>query len=133
MNILTGAISTVTVQGHLSLVHVEVAAVRLSAIVIDTPDTAPYLSVGTPVQLIFKETEVIVGAGTDHRVSLQNKLPGSVHSIEEGALLSRLTLDTVAGPVVSIITSQAVQQLQLQAGSAVTAMIKTNEMMLSAC
>lgn len=133
MNVFTGEIAAVAVQGSLSLVQVSVGSTRLFAIVIDTPTSASYLAVGTLVQAIFKETEVIIGVGADHRVSLQNKLPGSVQSIEAGTLLSRVTLETVAGKVVSIITTQAVEQLGLREGTDVTAMIKTNEMMLSAC
>ena len=132
MNVLTGEIETVTVQGSLSLVRVSVGSTRLSAIVIDTPDTAPYLTPGNTIRVIFKETEVIIGKGTEHAISLQNKLEGHVRSIESGKLLSKLTLDTTVGQVVSIITTNAVEQLRLQEGSEVTAMIKTNEMMLSA-
>ena len=133
MNILTGTIATVTVQNNLSLIRVDVGSVPLSAIVIDTPESAPYLAPGRTIQVLFKETEVILGKGTDHRISLQNRLVGSVSAIEQGELLSKLTLETTVGRVVSIITTPAVRQLQLQTGTEVTAMIKTNEMMLSEC
>ena len=131
MNTLKGEIASVTVNGSLSLVKVKVGETRISAIVIDTPETATHLQPGNDINLIFKETEVIVGKGTDHAISLQNKMPGKVISIESGELLSKLTLDTVAGEITSIITTNAVTQLQLQPGTAVTAMVKTNEMMLS--
>ena len=131
MNTLKGEIASVTVNGSLSLVKVKVGETRLSAIVIDTPETATHLQPGNDINLIFKETEVIVGKGTDHAISLQNKMTGKVISIESGELLSKLTLDTVAGEITSIITTNAVTQLQLQPDTAVTAMVKTNEMMLS--
>ena len=131
MNILKGTITAVNVQGHLSLVHVDVDSVRLSAIVIDTPDTAPYLVPGQAIQVIFKETEVVLGRGGGHLVSLQNRLVGNVRSIEAGELLSKITVDTTVGSVVSIVTTQAVHQLELQIGTEVTAMIKTNEVILS--
>ena len=131
MNTLAGTIATVNVQGNLSLVYVDVESIRLSAIVIDTPDSASYLLPGHAVQVIFKETEVILGKGHHHEVSLQNRLVGRVQAIEPGALLSKLTLDTTVGKIVSIVTTRAVQQLQLQVGTEATAMIKTNEIMLS--
>ena len=109
----------------------KVKEIRLSAIVIDTPETASYLKIGQSINVIFKETEVIIGKGVEHHISLQNKLEGTVQSIESGSLLSKLILDTIAGNVTSIITTNAVNQLQLEAGSKITAMVKTNEMMLS--
>jgi len=131
MNILPGKIESVKVNGSLSLVHIMVGTTRLTAIVIDTPETAPYLKPENNIKVIFKETEVMVGKGTDHEISLQNKLVGTIQSIESGDLLSKLVLDTKAGTVTSIITTNAVDQLQLEKGSLITAMIKTNEMMLS--
>lgn len=131
MNVLTGQIETITIKGSLSLVRVIIAKIPLTAIVIDTPETAAYLEPGNDVKVIFKETEVIIGKGMDHQISLQNRLIGHVQSIESGELLSRLVIDTHAGQVVSVITANAVDQLALKVGSEVTAMIKTNEIMLS--
>lgn len=132
MNILEGIIKAIKVDGHLSLVHVEVGTTMLTSIVIDTPATASYLTQEHAVKVIFKETEVMLGKGTSHAISLQNRLIGSVKSIVSSPLLTKLVLTTSAGSITSIITTNAVNQLQLTEGSEVTAMIKTNEMMLSA-
>ncbi|NER12862.1 tobe domain protein [Leptobacterium flavescens] len=131
MNILKGEIKNLSVKDSLSLVYVDVEGITLSAIVIDTPQTAAYLTPGSKIQLIFKETEVIIGKGKENHISLQNKLPGTIGFIEKGDLLSRLVVDTEAGKITSIITTNAVNQLGLETGSEVTAMIKTNEIMLS--
>lgn len=119
-----------SVQGALALVGIKVQDLTLSAIIIDTPETVSYLKAGHAIRVVFKETEVIIGRGAGHDISLQNKLEGTVAAVESGELLSRVTIDTVAGPVVSVITSQAVRQLTLKVGDEVTAMIKTNEVML---
>lgn len=131
MNILTGTIDAIETKQNLSLVRVRVQDLHLTAIVLDTPESSDYLEIGKPVRVIFKETEVIIGAGDNHRISLRNKLPGTIQAIERGELLSRITIDTQAGAIVSIITTRSVDQLDLQTGSEVTAMVKTNEMMLS--
>ena len=81
--------------------------------------------------MIFKESEVFIGKGIDHQISLQNKLVGTITTIAKGELLSKLVLDTTVGTITSIITANAVDQLQLIEGETVTAMIKTSEMMLS--
>ena len=131
MNVLNGIVESVAVNGNLSLVRVRVGEIHLSSIVVDTPETVSYLQQDHPVQVIFKETEVIIGKGDDHQISLQNRMVGTIRTIETGDLLSKLTLDTTIGPIVSVITANAVRQLELAEGMRVTAMIKTNEMMLS--
>lgn len=79
---------------------------------------------------MFKETEVIIGKnGTD--ISIQNQIPVKVMAIEQGQLLSQLSLQYQEYALCSIITSNAVKQLQLQPGVEVIAMVKTNEIMLS--
>lgn len=132
MNELRGTIETVEVSGSLSLVRVRVADLLLSAIVVDTPATLSYLHAGAEVAVIFKETEVVLGVGEAPTVSLQNRIPGTVKAVERATLLSRVVLDTAHGPIVSVITTRAVDQLGLAPGVPAMALIKTNEIMLSA-
>ena len=104
MNILKGEIESVNVNGNLSLVKVKIGATRLTSIVIDTPETAPYLQVNHTVNVIFKETEVILGKGADHQISLQNKLIGTVDTIVSEVQRKKLGTPAiiVIGEVVSL-------------------------------
>ena len=131
MNILDGVIEEITVNGALSLAGIRVGDTRFTAIIIDTPDTVAYLKVGNPIHVIFKETEVIIGKGTGHPISLRNKLVGRIQDIQSGELLSKVMVDTSAGRIASVITTNAVKQLELKKGCEVTAMIKTNEILIS--
>lgn len=131
MNILKGNIESITVNGDLSIVRVNVAGSLFSSIVIDTPETASFLKVKNEVKIIFKETEVIIGVGDMSGISLRNKMLGTVKSIDADKLLSKLTLETPMGDITSIITSNAVEQLKIKPGMEVTAMVKTNELILS--
>ena len=131
MNTLKGIVESVTVKKSLSLVKIKVGPYNMTTIVIDTPDSSPYLKRGKPVSVIFKETEVILGKGNNHQISLQNKVNGTIASIESGDLLSKVSLETEVGKIVSVITTNAVKQLELGIGVEVTAMVKTNEVMLS--
>ena len=131
MNILHGLISAVERTGHLALVRVRVGETMMTSIVVDPPRGASAMQKDAPVRVIFKETEVIIGVGSVEHISLRNKLSGTISTIEQGALLSRVTVETAAGPVVSLITTQAVRQLELTTGKPVSAMIKTNEIMLA--
>ena len=131
MNILKANIKEIEVNGDLSIVRVSVGNILLSTIVIDTPETADFLEEGNEVSVIFKETEVIIGVGDMSGISLRNKLPGRVVKIDADNLLSKITVDTEVGEITSIITVNAVNQLKIVVGMEVTAMIKTNELMLS--
>jgi molybdate transport system regulatory protein len=131
MNILKGKIESLNVNGGLSIVKIIVGDISFSSIVIDTPKTAPYLKKGNDINIIFKETEVIIGRGMTDGISLRNKIIGQVKSIDSDKLLSKIVVKSEIGEITSIITSNAVEQLQIEVGTQVTAMIKTNELMLS--
>ena len=131
MNILKGHIDSIKVNGDLSIVKVRVGSSVFSTILIDTPETAPYLFVDNEVKIIFKETEVILGVGDMSGISLRNKMKGKVSHIESDTLLSKVSIDTEMGTITSIITSNAVKQLQIVQDMELTAMVKTNELMLS--
>ena len=71
MNSLKGKIEAVNVSGDLSIVTVKVRNTNFSAILIDTPDSDNYLVKGNPINVIFKETEVIIGIGSVDGISLR--------------------------------------------------------------
>lgn len=131
MNILKGAIVTIKVSGNLSLITVNANGIFFKTIVIETPITASWLTIGNEINVIFKETEVVIGKGLEHFVSLQNKVPGKIIDMQQGELMSKITVDTAVGNIVAIISLDAVMQLDLQIGETVSAMIKTNEIMIS--
>ena len=131
MNILKGNIDRIKVSGDLSIVEVKVGELVFSIILIDTPESADFLKIKNEVRVIFKETEVILGVGDMSGVSLRNKIKGKVSHIESDALLSKVTIETEIGPITSVITTGAVKQLGIEKGILLSAMIKTNELMLS--
>jgi molybdopterin-binding protein len=115
----------------MSLVTLQVADdLILKAIVIETPESADYLVVGRKLGVLFKDTEVVIGTGEWHTISLQNRIPGRISVIEHGRLLSRIHVKTGVGVIQSVISSNSVERLGLKVSTEVTAMIKLNEMML---
>ena len=131
MNTLKGKISNIEVNGSLTLVSVNVSGILLKSIVIETPETAPYLKVDNTIKVLFKETEVIIGRENISNISLQNRISGTIASIEKGTLVSKLTIKTKVGEIIAIISSSAVELLKAVPGLEVVAMIKTNEILLS--
>ena len=132
MNKLRGNIESVEVSGNLSIVSMLINnKTLLKSIVIETPETAPHLLIGTEISALFKETEVIIGTGEKLNISIQNKIPGIVKKIEKGTLLSEVVITIGTNEITAITTTSAIIELELQEQMAVTAMIKLNEIMLS--
>jgi len=131
MNVLVGKISHVQTEGSLSLVGVRVGESLFRVLLIDSPETAPYLKTDTAVEVIFKETEVVLSWGGKGEVSIQNRLQAGVISVAKGPLLSRIRLSTEVGEVVAVVLSELLEEKPLQEGEQVTALIKSNEVMLA--
>jgi molybdopterin-binding protein len=106
--------------------------VELTAVVIETPDSASYLKEGSPISVLFKETEVILSTGVVAGIGIQNRIQGQVRKVESGDLLSKVSLETPLGVLEAIIGSGELTSLGLAAGDQATALIKINEVMLSA-
>ncbi len=131
MNKLAGHISAIKVSGALSEVSVTLKGnISMRVIVIENPDTASYLNPGHPIEVIFKETEVIL-AKNDPQVSLMNKIEAEIEVIKEGELLSEISLRSEAGNIKAVVNSDAVAVLGLKVKDQILAMIKQNEIMLA--
>ena len=130
MNELKGTIEKVSSHGNLMLVLVRVGDLLFKSIEIESPEAAKGLEPGSPINVLFKETEVIIATGEVSPISLQNRIPGTVKSVEEGAFIAKLTIASEVGDIESIITTKAVHDLKAFPGAKVTALIKTNEIML---
>ncbi len=132
MNKLQGQITKIETSGNLSIVHVSITEqIKLKAIVVERPETALYLREGNEIAMLFKETEVVMGTDAIHAISLQNKISGVIKKVEKGALLSKVVLESGAGDIISLISTNAVNQLDLKVGMNAMAMIKLNEVMIS--
>ncbi len=130
MNSLRGKISHVRSQNHMSLVTIDVQGNTMCSIVLDTPTTASYLQKGHEVNVLFKETEVILAIPDVRRISLQNQLKCTVEKIDTGELLGKVVMTHEGNTITSIVTARAIEQLELVPGATVIALIKTNEVML---
>ncbi|MEO0551598.1 MAG: TOBE domain-containing protein [Bacteroidota bacterium] len=130
MNRFKGIIKEIETSGSLSLVKVDVQDTLFSTIIIDTPETLTSLQLGHSVDVIFKESEVALGK-EPFQISLQNRVPGNIKKIERNELLSKVELNTAIGMITALITTKAVLDLGLLDGEDATALIKTNEIMLS--
>jgi len=120
-------------SGSISMVGVRVGGYTdFYSVVIDTPETASYLVMGRQVQVLFKETEVVLATeGGANNISIENKILGTISTIERGVLLCRLVLSTQLGEVVAMLSEKSVAQLGLKENMEVAVLIKLNEIILA--
>lgn len=132
MNRLTGKIAAIDSNSHMSLVDVAVGADVFAATLLETPETAEYLHVGSDVTLLFKETEVSLAKDLSGLISLRNRIAVTIRSIERGDILSAVTLDYAGKLLISVVTTRSIDRMQLAVGDAVEALVKANEIALMA-
>ncbi|HED36774.1 MAG TPA: tobe domain protein [Ignavibacteria bacterium] len=131
MNVLIGKIVKVNSNDYMSIIEMSANNELLKTIVIETPSTAPFLKTGNRIKIMFKETEVSIAKDFSGGISLQNKIKCNIKEIKKGKLLSYILLDFNGIEISSVITSSAVDQLKLKINNTVTALIKTNEIIIS--
>lgn len=65
------------------------------------------------------------------RLSARNQLQGTVSRINKGAAIANVEIDVHGQRLVASITVEAVQELGLREGSAVTAVVKASDVILA--
>ncbi|HSY27340.1 MAG TPA: TOBE domain-containing protein [Burkholderiaceae bacterium] len=125
MNRLPGRISALEVCGSIALVDVQVGEAIYTATVVG--DVVASWQVGTPVVLLFKETEVAVAKNLSGTISLRNRFKGVVTALEYGQVLSKVMFEADGHMLASIITTRSSTQLQLATGDEIEGLVKANE------
>ena len=65
------------------------------------------------------------------QISARNKLPGVVKSVTEGEAIANVELEVSGMRLVASITVEAVRELGIAPGTAVTALVKASDVMLA--
>ncbi|WP_145106836.1 TOBE domain-containing protein [Cereibacter sediminicola] len=91
------------------------------------------LAPGTEVFALIKSSFVILAAGdAPGRMSVRNRLTGSVASRQDGAVNSEIVLDLGGGKTMAaIITLESARELNLQPGDRATALVKASHVILA--
>jgi molybdate transport system regulatory protein len=130
MNKLTGIITQIQKSGAILLIDVEVDGHGFSALLIESSSHPQWLMEGNPVDLVFKETEVVMAKQLSGAISMRNRMLCKVLQAERGELLSKITLKFKDYLITSAITSRAVDSLQILVGDEIEALVKANEISL---
>lgn len=131
MNVLRGNITRIETDGSLSLISLISYNCHLTTVVVDTPATAPYLKIDLPVNILFKETEVILAKQFSGSISLTNKIKCRVKSFKCDRVLCKVSMDFNGSRLNAILTRAAFDMLDIAEGEEVFAMINAIEVSLS--
>jgi molybdate transport system regulatory protein len=131
-NQLPGIVTAVTPGDVMAVVKVRLeggqditAAVTAEAV--DELDLAP----GASVNALVKSTEVALAGAAVEGVSIRNQLPGTVERVTTGTAMAAVKVTVVGGALTAAITKDAAEDLGLQPGSSVVALIKSTEIALA--
>ena len=89
------------------------------------------LEPGKKAYAVIKATEVMVGRGEHLPLSARNQFPGKVVNVDKGAVNSIVRISALGGNTISAtISNNAVEELGLQEGEDVLAVIKATSVMV---
>ncbi len=64
------------------------------------------------------------------QISGRNRLRGKITSVSKGEVMAKVVVDVGGQDIISLISCDAVDEMNLQAGDAVTTLIKSTSVML---
>ncbi len=131
MNKLPGNIVSILAEGSIALIEVQVGQRTLCASLLGAQEDFLSWNLSQHVELSFNEMEVSIAKNLTGKISLRNRLPGKIVSLEFGKILTRVMfqLDD-AHPVSAVITTRSALNLELQIGDEIEGLVKSNEMNL---
>lgn len=131
MNELHGKILSIQESDSMAIVKLDCDGTILSSIVLEKQEYSSLIAIDKIVKMIFKETEVGLSTSHDLRISYRNQLPCQILEIKAGKLLAQVRLKFGKHVFSSVITTESIKRLELFVDQEVTALIKTNELMLA--
>jgi len=133
MNSLPAKIARIDTSEGISLVTLELDSKNLvQSIILESPDSVDYLTIGNQIDILFKETEVTLITNEELSISTNNIIRGKITSIEYGTLLCVVSIGISCGTISAVVVREAFDKMNLSKGEMVSALVKTNEIMLSA-
>jgi molybdate transport system regulatory protein len=130
MNRLSGTLVECEAKGAVARITIVLAASKITAVVIGG---LPSISAkGSKVAVCFKESETALAAADfSGKMSIRNRLPCTVISIEDDGILCRVNLNFESTSLAALITSESARDLGLSEGSRVLALVKSTEVMIA--
>ncbi len=131
MNKMPATIVTCESNGHLWRVVTRVGDTQITAVLLEFAKSGALPVAGEAVWVLFKESETALALDLPpHSLSIRNRLPCRVVSVDDDGLLANVNLECAGHPLRSLITSESAHDLSIRPGAAVHALIKATEVMV---
>ncbi|MBD3789714.1 MAG: TOBE domain-containing protein [Campylobacterales bacterium] len=125
MSRLTARIDQVNCIQGLCIISFDLNGQKLSMVSLDLDEN---VNIGSRCILSVNPSHVAIGKDFSGMLSYSNQLSARIIAIENGELLSRITLDISGNRVESLITVSSSKRLALEIGGKVIALIKATEL-----
>ncbi len=130
MNLLKAKIIKIESKDNISLVDCIINLQTIKAIVIGNESTLEYLMDNNQIDLLINESEISIAKNLTGLITISNQLICEITSIQKGLVFSRIKLNFEGQQLYSLSTTDTCQELNLEKGDQVTALIKANEIFL---
>lgn len=130
-NRLCGTIVKVTlgqIHAHVRILWKEIS---LSVIITRASCEDMHLSVGDTISVLIKGTDIMIAKSLSGMLSARNRVKGVVKKIIQGDVLSKVYVESQEDMLHAIITSTSLEEMKLQEGNEVTAIVKSTELILA--
>lgn len=121
MNKLVGKIKEIKVMDVVTYIDVEIKNTEVRLIKFKVPE---WLSVGDTVYCQFPEASVCVSKECPGKVSIENRIPSTLIDMRKSESLCELTLESEVGVIVSLITTEAYEELELEKDCEATILLR---------
>ena len=123
MNKLTGFIKEIKSCDDIVQISIDVKGKTFTSLILSSNET---YKLGEKINILFKETEVMI-ATVFSKVSARNALICKITDIKNGEILSSISFDFYGDKIVSIITKNALLDLNCKEDEEFMWFVKSNE------
>lgn len=121
MNKIPAVVEAIEKTDIVTYIHVKAGETDMRLIKHKCPS---WLSAGDKVYCTFQEGAVCVSKECPGKVSIENRLPATLKGVRRNASLCELTFENELGDIVSLITTQAFDELGLEVGCEATMLLR---------
>jgi molybdate transport system regulatory protein len=131
-NQLAGTVIAVTTGEVMATVKSRLAGgqVITAAITVEAVEDLG-ITEGAAVRVLVKSTEISLATGPVTGITIRNQLPGQVVSVTAGGAMATVKVAIEGGELTAAITREAADELGLDAGTPVIALVKSTEVALA--
>src|SRR5262245_10404193 len=126
-NRLNATVESVTTGQAMAAVHARLSGGQvITAAITNDAVEALNLQPQAAVEVLIKSTEVSLALDPVGRVSIRNLFPGTITAVDHGEVMTTVKIEIAGGDILTAaITKESAQELALDVGTTVTAMVKS--------